>query len=373
MTRSATAVAAAVIFAGILAGCADDPAGSVAPQRPSERALSPSQNGFYYYQGSEIPLVVDGAGMTLAGEPGAVGRAVSALRSAGVAVKEEKLIEHLAGQGLVEFPASLTPGALDTVLSRVRSRPDITFAAPLYRNSEGAVVRLWNRAIVEFQPSVTASEAESTLESYGTHVLRRPEPDSARYTYWVAYPRGVDPLSFVAALYQDPHVLYAEPDRTSASAGPLSLPPEPYIGLQWHLKNTLALNGVHVDDNVEPVWNTGNKGGGIPSAGGLRIAVIDDGVDVDHPDLLVSTWLAYDVFGRQASGCTDCATSPRGNDTHGTSVAGVAAAKHNGVGVAGIAPDAQLVPIRIYRCTYGPFCTDNHGTSAEVAYAIDWA
>ncbi len=68
------------------------------------------------------------------------------------------------------------------------------------------------------------------------------------------------------------------------------------------------------------------------------IAIIDTGVDLDHPDL--------NVFAR-----VDCTPSPQvpGNDLqgHGTHVAGTAAAKDNGIGVVGVAPGARIWAYRV--------------------------
>jgi subtilisin family serine protease len=356
-----------------LAGCGDHAPDTVlAPIDVSASAVADS-DAFYYYMGQRIPLAVDRSGVTVAVEGSGLVAARDAARAAGAPTATVVSMDHLPGQGVLRFAAELPPAALGRVMAAIWALPDVLFMSPLYRDGEGGEVRLWNRIIVEFEPDVLAAEAEALLDERGVRILRRPDPDSARFSYWVAYPPHVEALAFAAELYRAPGVRYAEPDRTSESDGPLTIPSDPYYGLQWHLSNTNMLNGVQVDANVEPVWVAGNKGGGVPSAGGLRIAVIDDGVDASHWDLEVPTWSAYDVFGRQGSGCTDCATNPRGNDTHGTSVAGIATALHNGTGVAGVAPHAQLVAIRIYRCTYPPFCHDNLGTAGQVADAIDWA
>lgn len=111
----------------------------------------------------------------------------------------------------------------------------------------------------------------------------------------------------------------------------------------------------------------------MPSAGGITVAVIDDGVDAAHQDLNVSG-LGYDLFGNNTFGCTDCARSPFQNDTHGTSVAGIIGAQHDGVGSVGIAPAAHIVPIRIFRRSYDPNpALSQWAGEAETAQAIDFA
>lgn len=75
---------------------------------------------------------------------------------------------------------------------------------------------------------------------------------------------------------------------------------------------------------------------------GVRVAVIDDGFDLRHEDLQgVTLAFGYDLATRTLD------PSPRSAvDTHGTRVAGIIFGRHNGIGVDGIAPAAELIAIR---------------------------
>ena len=74
---------------------------------------------------------------------------------------------------------------------------------------------------------------------------------------------------------------------------------------------------------------------------GVVIADIDVGVDPDHPDLAGRLEPGFDFFMNDASFASDTENS------HGTQVAGVlGAATDNGIGIAGIAPDARILPVR---------------------------
>jgi len=67
---------------------------------------------------------------------------------------------------------------------------------------------------------------------------------------------------------------------------------------------------------------------------GVRVAIIDTGIDVEHPDLAGSIERANDFVGKGAGFTADI---------HGTAVAGVVAARAgNGIGVSGVAPEAKL-------------------------------
>jgi subtilisin family serine protease len=85
---------------------------------------------------------------------------------------------------------------------------------------------------------------------------------------------------------------------------------------------------------------------------GVTIAVIDSGVDVDHAELKPKLVGGYD-FGDNDGNPDDDAEVRDGAGKavkgHGTAAAGVAAAAtDNGVGIAGVAPDARIMPVKVF-------------------------
>jgi subtilisin family serine protease len=128
-----------------------------------------------------------------------------------------------------------------------------------------------------------------------------------------------------------------------------------YGNLQWGLAQIRA----------PQAWATSTGAGQV-------IAVVDSGVDLDHPDLRAKLVAGATFTGcaQQANGCgngdwesgnTNAAPSP-----HGTHVAGIAAAAtNNAVGIAGAAPNASIMPVKVL--------TDEGGSFEEVAAGIRWA
>ncbi|MGH8990090.1 MAG: S8 family serine peptidase [Acidimicrobiia bacterium] len=98
---------------------------------------------------------------------------------------------------------------------------------------------------------------------------------------------------------------------------------------------------------------------------GVRIGIVDTGVDLNHEDLVgrvVANASCVDSGGDQAK-CGGTAQDVYG---HGSHVAGIAAAvRDNGVGVAGVAPDASLVVARAFSET-------GSANSDDVTAAIKW-
>ncbi|MGV3548451.1 S8 family serine peptidase [Rhizobium sp.] len=114
----------------------------------------------------------------------------------------------------------------------------------------------------------------------------------------------------------------------------MALPTDTLFSKQWYL-----LNGTRgeYDLNVTSVWDdyTGR---------GVRISVMDDGVDSTHPDLAPN----YDADDSYDYGADDADASPfYDDDDHGTAVAGIIGAAANGTGVVGVAYGATLIGSRL--------------------------
>ena len=82
---------------------------------------------------------------------------------------------------------------------------------------------------------------------------------------------------------------------------------------------------------------------------GIRIGIVDTGIDLTHEDLaarVVESTLCINTRGNSL----ECQGSAQDDFGHGTHVSGIAAAvKDNGVGIAGIAPDAELVVAKVFK------------------------
>ena len=132
-------------------------------------------------------------------------------------------------------------------------------------------------------------------------------------------------------------------------------------GCQWHLKNTRQLGvGASEDINVEGVWET-NKGEGI------NVAVVDTMVQPNHEDLVGTPDDPLDPDDDKL-GRFDTARShdyyDRGLETfepHGTTVAGLIAARANDIGVRGVAPEATIYSFNLLA---------QHATDAQRADAF---
>ncbi|GAB2572346.1 hypothetical protein Aab01nite_03310 [Paractinoplanes abujensis] len=101
---------------------------------------------------------------------------------------------------------------------------------------------------------------------------------------------------------------------------------------------------------------------------GIRVAVIDSGVDATHPQLRGHVSQGADFLHGERSGRQDC-------NGHGTAVASIiGAVPADGTGFQGLAPEAVIVPVRISeQQEIDGKAVGDRGTPAQFAEAIDWA
>ncbi|MCM4083777.1 S8 family serine peptidase [Paractinoplanes hotanensis] len=120
---------------------------------------------------------------------------------------------------------------------------------------------------------------------------------------------------------------------------------DPLLPMQWDLARVRA----------DGAW--------LRSTGaGVTVAVVDSGVDASHPDLAGHVLPGADFI----TGTEGTAVDPHG---HGTHVAGtVAALTGNGVGIAGMAPDAQILPVRVLDANGNGYMSD---VANGIAYAAE--
>ncbi|MEM6640663.1 MAG: S8 family serine peptidase [Pseudomonadota bacterium] len=214
--------------------------------------------------------------------------------------------------------------APETLLIPAERQVLITIENPFQPSLGGAASTWqgWNWA-GGYRVSLTA---EQTAEAIGRdYRLRRVTawPISLLEKYCVVFEIADDhqQTSVIRALSSDSRVALAQPLNEFSTLG-TELPKsatDPY----HHMQHAL------VDLDIEPVHavSTGN---------GIRIAIIDTGIDIKHPEFSRRI-VDYEDFVERAG-------DEFADDLHGTAVAGViAATRDNGIGIVGVAPKARLL------------------------------
>lgn len=218
---------------------------------------------------------------------------------------------------------------------------------------------VYERIVLDFREDVGTAEIQNQVNAIATQFNVRPQLNSrfsqADHLYIVEGDRQLlkalrrSPISKYTE-YIEPDYIYSIPEATQASGFTPSpslpnvgqAPNDPLYSRQWNLHNI----------NIEAGWAE-TKGSGI------TVAVIDTGIS-QVPDLNETKIVAgYDFVGDRDTAADD--------NGHGTHVAGtIAQSTNNGIGVAGIAHEASLMPLKVLSASGG-------GTVADIAEAIRFA
>ncbi len=218
----------------------------------------------------------------------------------------------------------------------------------------------WERGAASRDAITGLASFDAIGRSAGVRRLVRPYAAPARADlaasigvdrwFLLEVPPDSDILALVARYLADPHVESASPDWR---AYPAAVPTDPLYASHWGHNNTAQLlsydwatysheNGTPVgtvgfDANAQAAWDGTQAYGDA----GTIVAIIDSGVDIDHPDLRLVT--GYDYGDNDSN--PDDNSSQAG---HGTCCAGVAASKvNNGIGANGIAAGCSVMPLKV--------------------------
>ncbi|HKQ98342.1 MAG TPA: S8 family peptidase, partial [Candidatus Polarisedimenticolia bacterium] len=186
-------------------------------------------------------------------------------------------------------------------------------------------------------------------------------------------PPGVSLPQTLDRLRRDPRVAWAEPNyRVHA----LRVPDDARYPEQWALHNTGQDQGqAGADIRAEAAWDSGT------GSRDVVVAVIDTGIDYTHPDLQANIWdnegeIAGNGVDDDGNGFIDDVrgwdfvngdNDPFDDAGHGTHVAGiVGAAGANGEGIAGVAWQVRLMPVKFLGA-------DGAGSTADAVAAVEYA
>lgn len=196
-------------------------------------------------------------------------------------------------------------------------------------------------------PAVTAN-----LESIGVVLATSSDPNFAT---WAASQVGVQEVA------EDPEVQWLDPKERNFPAAeddaPASLVPanqETYSPILWNLRQ------IHADQTAA----LGIRGNSVVRA---RVAVLDSGIITDQPDLAPNLNLALSVSF--VPGEADL-NPPASTFNHGSHVAGIIAAVVNHYGVQGVAPEAEIVAIKVL---HGGGPNVGSGSFSWIIEGIDYA
>ena len=198
---------------------------------------------------------------------------------------------------------------------------------------------LTDTIIVRFSKKIKASEINDILALHGLQFVKGFRDKQYTYLLKVTSSSGKNPVKLSLDLIEDPNIEMAEPNLVNRFNRAYT-PKDDLFKEQWHLKSKTGIELIKGADVDAPgAWDItrGNRK--------VVVAVIDDGFDLNHPDLRGD---GKKIVHPKDFVDGDAFPFPKAanNDYHGTPCAGVAIGEENGNGIVGIAPGCSFLPIR---------------------------
>jgi subtilisin family serine protease len=234
----------------------------------------------------------------------------------------------------------------------LRLSPKVLYASTFFSTKSGEEAGLSNLFYVRLYKAEDIDKLEYLASKNNVEILGKDKFMPAWYTLsCTRYSKG-NALEMANSFYESGIFKSAEPDLMPMNL--FNSVNDTYFSDQWNLNNTGQYGGSYgVDINICEAWETTS------GSENIVIAFVDQGIEMDHPDLPEIFTLSYDA---------ETGTTPsvvRG--AHGTACAGIAgAAKDNEEGIAGIAPGCQLMSV-----SHSMMLGTN--TRQQLAGGINWA
>lgn len=252
------------------------------------------------------------------------------------------------------------------ILKYIKKNFRADLVRPALKGIEGSEVVIDEEFYVKLKPNTSLAKLNKLILQLGCLMAKKYAYGNKTYLIKATATNGFDGLKMANLFFESGLFEYAEPDFRALDMLHAAPPPpnDPLYNLQWaHLNDGSAnqFSGIAgADMDVDEAWAITQ---GKPA---IRIAVIDDGVQRSHPDLVNN--IDPLGFGLDASNATT-GENLSNLQSHGTSCAGIIAAQaNNNIGVAGIAPLCKIIPVNLSIDDSGTF-----GTNAQIAECIDWA
>ncbi|MDJ0633741.1 MAG: S8 family serine peptidase [Xenococcaceae cyanobacterium MO_188.B29] len=299
------------------------------------------------YGNSSLDLIKDQKMIALKPKSGNKQRLMSAIKSSVPGSQESELGEFV----LVDVENIPETIDLENTLDTIRLNPSVDVGTHVFNTPSSREPFIpTGELYVVFADNVNQQSCEQLIDELHLEFVK---VKGEREFVVKVTNESANPIKTAVALQQSPLVSVAEPDLATPSAlYTFAIPTDELLTDQWHLQNTGFHGGTSLgflagaDARVIEAWSKAQTVGE-PQ---VIVAVIDDGFDLNHPDLSGDGKIvAPKDFTRNSND-----PSPALGDWHGTACAGVAVGSANNNGIVGAAPNCSLMPVR-----WGTLLTDN--------------
>lgn len=245
---------------------------------------------------------------------------------------------------------------IEEKISKLLSDDDIISVRNVYKTKDNLEFGFADEIIIQFKDEIQESVREEILKMYNLKKFK-----TTKIYESVLISKNQDIIKVANKLYESGNFVFAYPNIICEAVTFSTFPNDPYFQYQITCHNTGQTFNGHsgtsdADIDAPEAWDitTGSND--------ILIAVFDEGVTSNHPDLPNTRQVRLNGSNFGSGNAND--PSPTGDDNHGNSCAGViGATMNNNQGIAGIAPNCRIMPLR----------WDGSTTSAQMADGIEFA
>ena len=222
-----------------------------------------------------------------------------------------------------------------TVESFMR-KPEVVWATYMLQGSTGMYHSFTDEFLLMLKQTTSYAQLEELAEKNNCTISDEEGFHKGEYKLFVSKTSKLDARQMANLFYETGLFAYSAPNMVLFNALHSI---DTYFGDQWGLKNTGQYGGNSgIDIKAEQAWTISQ------CSSQIKVAVIDNGVDLNHPDLKNNLLPGKDFMGNNSGGAPFKST-----EIHGTCVAGIIGAiKDNAKGIAGVAPNCKIIPVRAY-------------------------
>ena len=262
------------------------------------------------------------------------------------------LVEYESKSGVVIARNENLTLQTNEILELLNKSKEIEIANCFYKHeTENADVGITNKFVVKLFSLGDVLELEKVAKETNTKILEQNALDPNVFVLCVDKNSKGNTLEMANYFYKTGLFDFSEP--SFCVFGAKQCANDAFFLQQWNLSNYGQNGGtIGADISMCQAWDITN------GSENIKIAIIDDGIALNHPDLDV-----YQCYDATDDG--DCIP----DDVHGTQCAGViGATRNNSIGVAGIVPECKLLSVRVMTGVGLGYCE-----STWVADGFNWA
>lgn len=304
------------------------------------------QTRYYWSDGHKVSLQEDRSSMVVQFKKEVSPKAVLQKKRISKSVAKQVEIHENKGRAIFHF-ASLQKNTSKSIAKSLGlSSDEIQSVSYGWKLSDGFQVWVTDKVVVRLKEGYSLGNLQGILAKYGAKYAKK----TLSNTILVKVKDLNDALPLSNEIRESGMVQWSHPDFYAK----LTHYADPLLPAQFQMHNTgQTIDGVtgvnDMDANALEAW------GVTTGSSNITVAVIDDGVE-SHEDL--STPIAGYTPANNGNG------TPTSSGAHGVSCAGIIAAKHNGIGVQGVAPGVNLITANIF---FGG------ETTSDLANTFAWA